>query len=268
MEGFKNHGLSNDDVITAQTLYWEQLGIEDPSPSLVRDFLAGLEAQGPIRPLIGSPDGFVDFANEGYAFEEEYEVGVNDFMSGALSERDRARPTPLRVRNVRIAETGDNTTVCERVFDQLSTRFPYYIVDREGLANSDAFRDGEIAYELHEDFHITIRGIHQAQDEACRNAVSENPEDELILAAMLRRGGIPRKDAGWILYPEDLEPIIGPEDGGLYEKRYWDDIKALKLFGLEEEEADVDMEIAEEQGANTNGSTASAEKDNGKQKEQ
>ena len=262
MDIFAQYKLSDDDVIKAHTLYWEQVCIEDPSPNLVEDFLAGLKEQGLINSPLASPTGLYDISEEGEVYEESHEDGVNDLVSGALSRRDEARATPLKVRAMKIMEEGDDTTVCERHWELLTTTMPQYMISRRSLRSSDAFKDPSTAYQLPEEFHTTMRGMQLAQDDACDAAGSNDPEDDLILAALLKRGGVPKEDAGDIIYPEDLVPIIGPEDEKLHDKEYWDEIKALKVYGLE----DAAIEEEDEAKAHESAEASAASKTKGKQK--
>ena len=52
----------------------------------------------------------------------------------------------------------------------------------------------------------------------------EEWNDEMLLGAILYKGGVVRDQNKCVIYPEDIEPIIGKENP-YYEAEYWEKIK-------------------------------------------
>ena len=223
--------LPHPDSITARCLVTEATGVEDPSPSFIRDLFVQISQQ---TAAAAKKNGI--FQEQRFAAQrsippflevvvEQYQPGVNDFMTGAVSPAHQPLRAPAELAS--LIRDDNDSTVCNEALDYMNMSMPKMIFDRDGFSRLDLLDLPQNIGSLPEDFHITMAGIRVAFLEIFGTGGQRAYEDGELIAQLLMLGGKPRKPKIMILYPEDLVPIESGENWGELHRQYWKELRDM-----------------------------------------
>ncbi|OAP56109.1 hypothetical protein AYL99_09288 [Fonsecaea erecta] len=162
---------------------------------------------------------------------EQYVLGFNDMMSGAVSPLDQ----------VSTDVDQDDNIVCADEF--VRQRMPYKVLRRDELFHEGLpFVNDHLLWELPEEFMTTYRGLDRAVEEFYQfdeeAFASDMEADVALLGMIIKRGGLTENRAQQVVYPEDIVPLPARENPlqGFAQEldsedlEYWVEVGDLGLF--------------------------------------
>ncbi len=231
LETLSDLDLPHQDSPAARCIVTEATGVEDPSPIFIRD----LFVQASQQKVAGATNGDMHQEQSLPGWDimlplpqvivEQYQPGVNDFMTGVVCPAYQPLQTPAELAG--LTHDDNNNTICNGTLACMDGTMPKMLFDRDAFARLNLLGLPEHISLLPEDFHITMAGIRVAFVEMFRAGGPRQYEDHELVAQLHMVGGRPKEAKIKILYPEDLVPIESGEHWGELHMKYWEQLRDL-----------------------------------------
>lgn len=168
-------------------------------------------SSGDFNPTTSPPTPFQTYNDKPDVPVERHERGRNDMINGAVG--------PAEIPLVD-ADYQDNILKWCPTLGEAVEAMPLKVVRKQFLIDTyfPESRNNESWSTLPDDFCITLGGVGSAVREVGETAGQVT--DEHVMFALAKRGGICDDD---IVYPENIEPLIGSNDEG-FDEEFWSDI--------------------------------------------
>lgn len=213
--GEPNHALDTARISVARA-YGGSSGDSNPMTSPPADRFNKLSFQPagpwPSIDVYTSSDNAIQTCNdEPDVPVEQHERGRNDMINGAVGMVE----VPLTD-----ADYQDNTLKWCPTLGEAVEAMPRKVFRKQFLIDTyfPESRNNESWSTLPDDFCITLGGVGSAIREV--GEIAGQVTDEHVMFALARRGGICDDD---IVYPENIEPLIGSNDEG-FDEDFWSEI--------------------------------------------
>lgn len=219
----------------------ETLGILDPSPTLIRDFTSTLfkpkdnnisicAQEGAVARIRGRPGKSSQRAHIGpppLPHVPSLLFDGSDPSTYEMSGGVHAADEPSGRRGS--ASSNDHLVCADDDLATILEEMPHKLLNINALAQyGTLYQDPQRALStLPDNFHTTVKGLKRAVHEVYGSHSNGRYEDEELISALLRRGGMP--GASKVVYPEDLEPILRIGDKKVRpDQAHWNELWALR----------------------------------------
>jgi hypothetical protein len=249
-------GLDPNDPLAKQIVQ-AVLGIEDASPSMIRDIMKDSNLPCARATRSGAPSPQAQCCNtkiytndyiylcqcevdgtdikycthaEGEVTALTHEPRANDLMSGAVGVKTRGSMSP----EVVVPISPQDAVACRSDWGSLAVYQPNGLLSLKQLRDTDIFAD-EVLDQLPTRYHTTVAGLLRAWDEI-EGLDEEMANDEVVLDALLMRGGhvasatfvdVEGNRKETVVYAEELVPYVGDGEEG-YDAEFWEGIANLR----------------------------------------
>ena len=214
--------LSRPEAPVARYLVAELTGVDNPSPTLIIETITALnnsQSQSQPQPQPQPQPSHVQI--------EQHQPGINDLMMGATHPAFDRPHTAQELASV--TQDDNDSTVCRYDFQLLADHMPHKLFGVRDLRPLNLFHVSENIKYLPDGYQTTTLGLKTVWMEVFRGQEQAVYDDEQLLSALLKVGGLPRPQdvPGAIVYPEDLVPCASPKVWDSEHWRFWEQLGDL-----------------------------------------
>jgi hypothetical protein len=175
---------------------------------------------------------------------ETHEPGINDTASGILPPSTAPHKTTVDPEALSISD--NDATVCNDDLRDLLAHMPHTLFTLPTLVSYNVFQHPNTCTDyLPQNFHTTISGLRRAVARTYDGDGTTMHTDEQLAVQLKRVGGVPRDEGAYVVYPEELVPVEGVEEGNL-DWGWWSEVLGLGKVWREQERGEWETVMARE----------------------